>query len=725
MAAIRAAAQPVDHLGWPVTIGVGQGSYLNSDSVSIADLEGDGELELIFTWQSWRSSIDQPGAVEIRRRTGAASASFPITYVWPFPAILDGDDDGRLEFAIGNQVGVRVFDCELNLNWNFQSVPAPDFYTISGPQVAVADLDGDGRPWLVLVSQNDWVYVFGVDGAIRSGFPLYLRDNEEGSLTRMNPTIVDLDGDGRDEILKVGNNGGIHCIRHDATLCAGFPFHSMDYTGTRDLLDDSPMIAYRTALGDIRLAAIGINSSYYHPDSINVWILDRFGQPVAVFNDPLLEGRSLSMLDVSGRPTILVSDQCSYDSPSLCWNRLIDGETGLELPGSPIQICTAEATGTPVTGEILPGGQLGWLQGGYGNYDDPTTRVDAVGVDGTRPAGFPWPTGDVTVVNGVQVGTLDGVETTACWTPSAWSDGLSEGECIDLGVPWDRGRVHFPMRGFDLQRTNRYRRLWQIDRALTNLTIPVTEIPSEGAAPFWVTVSPRKGDGSTLGADQQVRIARRPVVGRFVGQVQYDPATGDYRRLYEPPNQAASADVEFRVFVNEELDDTKPVLHIRGRVRLDAADPRGVPIGGPSTSTLVITGTELSRVVSLASTSPDLTLLQWSRSGATLSAVVRARLSARVGWAGLQATADDGRTSNVLPVFLYDPGSATLLGRENTAGVAKFEWFGGAGMIWSLERSPSPTMVSPSRIHHGGRQPVDDPEAPPAGGCFFYQVSPF
>jgi hypothetical protein len=68
-------------------------------------------------------------------------------------------------------------------------------------------------------------------------------------------------------------------------------------------------------------------------------------------------------------------------------------------------------------------------------------------------------------------------------------------------------------------------------------------------------------NGQPIGPDQEVRFARRPVVGHFTGPVIYDAATGNYRRHYVSDPSATPYEIEFRVFVNDELDDTMPVVH--------------------------------------------------------------------------------------------------------------------------------------------------------------------
>jgi len=55
-----------------------------------------------------------------------------------------------------------------------------------------------------------------------------------------------------------------------------------------------------------------------------------------------------------------------------------------------------------------------------------------------------------------EVGTLDGVETTACWTTGAYTGSTSTVDCSDLGLPWSRSKVHWGTFGFDLEHTSRY-----------------------------------------------------------------------------------------------------------------------------------------------------------------------------------------------------------------------------------------------------------------------------
>jgi hypothetical protein len=89
--------------------------------------------------------------------------------------------------------------------------------TSPNPSPAVADLDGDGRPEIV-VNGDEEIAVLRADGTPLPGTPIVT-----GVTGQSSPVIADLDGDGRFEILTTSLDDRLHARRTDGTELPGWP----------------------------------------------------------------------------------------------------------------------------------------------------------------------------------------------------------------------------------------------------------------------------------------------------------------------------------------------------------------------------------------------------------------------------------------------------------------------------------------------------------------------
>jgi hypothetical protein len=562
LAAAVFAAVPTNHAGWPVTFSTPGAPVLGDTSVQIVDLYGDGTRRVVLAWIAYGG---YPGSVEVLRPDGSLEMRFDFNAISMHPAFVDLDGDGVYEIVAGRRDGVVVFDAAGRLLWERTRVDGdPIWGNLTAFRPSIAELDGDGEPWIVGPVTGFRFYVFDRNGNLRAGFPI-------GGFTSFSAaTIADLDNDGRPEMLSGDGWGKINCYDRNGSVCPGWPYvnplqqHSY-YSGS---MASSLIVASRDVLGDVALYAVSDDNSPVLP---GLHSIDRFGQPISPF--PIVRegvgGGGMSILEAYGTKWA-VTGGLNYDGGPIGIGEMIDLATGLPAPGWPIR--TQETLGgcSVAAGDLGQAGPIGLLFEGW-QYS--TNRVDAFDFNGSHLSGYPRVISQNDYVNTIALGTLDGIETTACWTTGAYSGPSSQVDCFDVGVPWSRDKVQWGTYGFDLQHTSFFRRLWQIDRSLTCLTTTAPTAPVAGAA-FDVVVSPLDKTGAGLGPDQEVRFARRPVVGRFEGPVIYDAANGTYRRRYvSDPCSTAPYDIEFRVFVNEELDDSMPVVHF---------EPRSVSVDHPT-----------------------------------------------------------------------------------------------------------------------------------------------
>jgi hypothetical protein len=166
-------APPVQMPGWPKYMGV-HPNYKPS-GVCFADLEGDGDLEII------------------------AGSTDGLLYAWDH---------------LGNDLP----------GWPI-TLPA-----LVQAKVAAGDLDNNGDLEVVAAARNGYVYAYHHDATQVSGWP----QNANGVLGLISPTLFDLDRNGDLEVIMVqmqsGQPGHVYVWHHNGQIYTGWP-KNMDYLG--------------------------------------------------------------------------------------------------------------------------------------------------------------------------------------------------------------------------------------------------------------------------------------------------------------------------------------------------------------------------------------------------------------------------------------------------------------------------------------------------------------
>jgi uncharacterized repeat protein (TIGR01451 family) len=223
--------------GWPIATYVkGNGGNYNVDarvvySVNapiIADLEGDGRPEIIVA-----GHVKGPGDGGVilnsgllvvepdgRRRPGWESAALGNGILaqedlpWQAPAVADLNHDGQLEIVVATHDGwIRAYKADKTLLWAFNYTQGA---TLFAGDPVIGDIDGDGAQEIVfatyvpMLRQSDLdgpvgIWALEANGAVVPGFPLPV--STPG--VRAAPTLADLDGDGKLEILAATRTGQI------------------------------------------------------------------------------------------------------------------------------------------------------------------------------------------------------------------------------------------------------------------------------------------------------------------------------------------------------------------------------------------------------------------------------------------------------------------------------------------------------------------------------------
>jgi hypothetical protein len=195
--------------GWPKDAG----SFSNT-TPALADLDGEPGLEILAgTTDGWLAAFRKDGSLVPGSWPALVGTMGPAS-----PAVFDLDGDGEVEIVAVSAAGGLFL---LDRLGPFEGLPRlPGQHGFSSP--AVGDLDGDGRAEIAVGSgQTDgagFISLFDAEGAMMPGWPV-----ATGADVSASPALVDLDGDGRREVLVPDLYGQLHALRADGRWLPGWP----------------------------------------------------------------------------------------------------------------------------------------------------------------------------------------------------------------------------------------------------------------------------------------------------------------------------------------------------------------------------------------------------------------------------------------------------------------------------------------------------------------------
>lgn len=171
---------------------------LAQTGVTLGDVNRDGALDILLTEGKILLCFSPEGKERWRRTFGEA--------IFSQPTIADLEGDGKPEILVGaNDNKLHVLTSDGKDKWNF----ATKSWIVGG--VSVGDFDGDGKLETVFGSMDYKIYCLDAKGLKKWEFA-----TEEWVETA--PVIADVDRDGKLEVLGVSDDGKFYCLSNLGTL---------------------------------------------------------------------------------------------------------------------------------------------------------------------------------------------------------------------------------------------------------------------------------------------------------------------------------------------------------------------------------------------------------------------------------------------------------------------------------------------------------------------------
>ena len=204
--------------------------------VVIADLDNDGKPDLIVA-NNYNNTISLYRNISAGATLTAAAFAAPVNLATPGGnsspygiAAADLDGDGKLDIIATDYVGTNVVSVYRNTctPGNISFGARVDFATGMQPQgVAVSDIDGDGRPDLLVANVGSGKVSIlrntSVMGSLTANSFASKVDFVTGS-SCANVTVGDLDGDGKSDVVTANAGGGMVTLLRNTSSPGNFTF---------------------------------------------------------------------------------------------------------------------------------------------------------------------------------------------------------------------------------------------------------------------------------------------------------------------------------------------------------------------------------------------------------------------------------------------------------------------------------------------------------------------
>jgi hypothetical protein len=257
--------------------------------VVLADLNGNGDLEVVFSSSSCSGGNCNRGRIWAWDSQGSSLSGFPVVTFGGAgfaPSVADLDGDGDQEIVQVTMDSIRdtrlyVIEHDGEVRPGFPVKVSLATGPVSG--TTLYDLDQDGTLEIIYPSSDRVLHIFEIDGSEwQDGWPISM------IATQSTPAVGDVDGDGAPEIFIKGVDQ-MHLIRTDGSQVEGWPRPPLT---EMDLFWSSAALADLDHDDDLEIVLAGLPSVERYPAEVHVYHHDgspMTGWPLAIgyhdFND--------------------------------------------------------------------------------------------------------------------------------------------------------------------------------------------------------------------------------------------------------------------------------------------------------------------------------------------------------------------------------------------------------------------------------------------------------
>jgi len=352
-------------------------------SPCVTDLDLDGGTEIICATTH--------GTILVIGADGRPRAGWPRRLEEAFyapPTAGDIDGDGLREIVIGGMSG-RLYvwrgDGSPAPGWPQRLLAAGEVETGIAGGAALADIDRDGRDEIAVATMTGRVWVIAGNGITRRGWPKTLPPGEDppnGASVFAAPALADLNDDGAPEVIVATNAGRVHVWEASGAPLAGWPV-AVPHRARAGF--GGPAVGDVNGDGEPEVV-VASEQGFLGPASVSAISGRGALLPGWPFNLPETVNAGPALGDLSGDGIADVVVATIGGDPMIC---AIDGRQARPLPGWPVRLKTATVNAAPLIADLDGDGRLDVLVAALATGVESHAGIWAFDHAGGQLAGFP------------------------------------------------------------------------------------------------------------------------------------------------------------------------------------------------------------------------------------------------------------------------------------------------------------------------------------------------